>query len=352
MNVLGIISYKVFPAQMGGQKGIADFYQYLSEEANITLAVSLKNEAADFLFVQTEPFLFDHWLGFLNIIYLNRLINLIRKNNIDVIIIEHSYFGWLGYLLKCFTRKPFVIHSHNIESHRFLITQKKWWRLYEVYERWVHQKANHNFFKCEEDLQYALDEWKLNINQCNVIPYGTNLSSPPDEEEKKSCRDKIIKKFSLNEHYTLFYFNGTMDYAPNVNAVNIILQQLIPYLREQIFPFYIILSGNRMSNKLTEYIKNYSEIVNAGFVNDVSMYFKGTDAFINPTSLATGIKTKLVEALANDAIVISTESGARGITKKIAGNKLILVADKNDKAFAAEKFKRTDLSKILGVGGL
>ena len=339
MNVLGIISYKVFPAHMGGQKDIANFYRHLSEEANITLAVSSDNEAADFLSVQTHSFLFNHWFGFLNFIYLKRLINLIKTNKIDIIIIEHSYFGWLGYLLKVFTGKLFVIHSHNIESHRFLITGKKWWRMYEWYEKWIHQKADHNFFKCEEDLQYAIDEWNLNSNKCTVIPYGTDLSESPGKEEKKLCRNKIVQEFSLKDHYTLFYFNGTLNYAPNTDAINSIMHQLIPFLREQNFSFYIILSGNRMATELTARIKKYPEIINAGFVDDVSIYLKGVDVFINPTSIATGIKTKLVEALANDTTVISTETGARGIDKKITGNKLILIADGNDKTFALEMIK-------------
>jgi len=32
MTVMGIVSYKVFPAAMGGQKGVAKFYEYLSAE--------------------------------------------------------------------------------------------------------------------------------------------------------------------------------------------------------------------------------------------------------------------------------------------------------------------------------
>ena len=74
-------------------------------------------------------------------------------------------------------------------------------------------------------------------------------------------------------------------------------------------------------------------------MDDVSIYLKGVDVFINPTSIATGIKTKLVEALANDTTVISTETGARGIDKKITGDKLILIADGNDKIFALEMIK-------------
>ena len=39
-NVLGIISFKVFPALMGGQKYIVDYYRELSKQTNVVLAVS------------------------------------------------------------------------------------------------------------------------------------------------------------------------------------------------------------------------------------------------------------------------------------------------------------------------
>ena len=43
-SVLGIISYKVFPAQMGGQKCVAEFYAHLSKLTQVTLVASKENE--------------------------------------------------------------------------------------------------------------------------------------------------------------------------------------------------------------------------------------------------------------------------------------------------------------------
>ena len=112
--VLGIISYQVFPAYMGGQKCVEGFYKQLAVHTKLFLAVSKQNSTDSIANVQTANFLFDHWKGPLNIIYLWKLIRLIRKQKVDVIIIEHSYFGWLGLLLRFLTQKKLVIRSHNI----------------------------------------------------------------------------------------------------------------------------------------------------------------------------------------------------------------------------------------------
>jgi hypothetical protein len=48
---------------------------------------------------------------------------------------------------------------------------------------------------------------------------------------------------------------------------------------------------------------------------------------INPMQTGGGIKTKVIEALANNIKVVSTENGANGIYKDKIGEQLQIVAD-------------------------
>lgn len=68
--VLGIVSYAVFPARMGGQKCVQGFYEQLAKETKLILAVAKNNQTNTIPGAQVENFLFDHWKGALNIIYL------------------------------------------------------------------------------------------------------------------------------------------------------------------------------------------------------------------------------------------------------------------------------------------
>jgi len=81
---------------------------------------------------------------------------------------------------------------------------------------------------------------------------------------------------------------------------------------------------------------NYKEknIIYAGFVDDINLYFKGADIFINPVIDGGGIKTKVVEALGYDLSVISTQSGAIGIPEEITGGKLLVLPDNDWTEFA------------------
>ena len=83
-------------------------------------------------------------------------------------------------------------------------------------------------------------------------------------------------------------------------------------------------------------LKDYADqnIIYAGFVDDISIYFKGVDVFINPVTDGGGIKTKLVEALGYNLNVVSTMNGAIGVDEKICNGKLFVCENDDWQTFA------------------
>ena len=71
----------------------------------------------------------------------------------------------------------------------------------------------------------------------------------------------------------------------------------------------------------------YPALIYKGFVDDINLYLDGADCFINPVTLGSGIKIKLVDALSHNQSCISTKSGAKGISQEITGQKLVLIDD-------------------------
>ena len=331
--VLGIVSYSVFPARMGGQKCVQGFYEQLAKEAKLFLAVAKKNQTDTIPNAQVENFLFDHWNGPLNILYVFRLIKLIRKQKVNVVVIEHSYFGWLGLLLRWFTGTPFIIRSHNIEAHRFRDMQRIFWKTYHSYEKFIHQKANHNFFITEEDLNYAIHNWHLNPDNCTVITYGVKPEADLDTS-RPVLRRRIMDYFKIPNNTLLFLFNGTLNYTPNIDALHIIVHELLPRLREKKLSFRIFICGSNLSEQWELVLKEQPEIIYCGFVDDINVFMIGTDCSINPVTLGGGIKTKLVEALACHQTVITTATGVKGLPPSITGDKVKAVPDYDWSLFA------------------
>ncbi len=333
-TVLGIISFKTFPAQMGGQKYVADYYTELSKYTKVVLAVSNDNEVDRYAPFTVYPFLYNNWLAFLNLLYIFKLCSIIRKEKINIIIIDHSYFGWLGFLLRLFTRKKLVIKSANIEALRFKDMRRTGWQLYLKYEGWVHRTANINFFITDEEREFAIKQWNLVPAVCNTLAYGSKTLSPASNDENNRCRQLLISDNNLNINTVLFLFNGTLDYIPNSDALYIIIQELLKRLENSIIPFKIFICGNQISDEWKNVINNKEQIIFKGFVHDINLYYKGVDCFICPVTLGTGIKTKLVEAIAHGKKVIACKKSGEGFNQEELGDQLQLVENYNWTAFA------------------
>lgn len=334
LSVLGIVSYKVFPAQMGGQKCVAEWYAHLSRLAKVTLVVSTDNNPGANSAYTILPFLYNHWWGFLNLRYLYRLNRLVKEQAIDTIIIEHSYFGWLGILLRLITKKPFVIRSHNIEAHRLRDLQRNGWWLYEWYEKKVHQQADHSFFITDEDRAWAVKHWRLAERKCTVITHGTDIRQPLSIDEKNSAREQLLATHTLPPATRLFLFNGSLNYLPNIDALRIIINELLPALQSMPFEFRLFICGKGLSAQWEAVLRSHPGIIYLGLVEDMELYHNGTDCFINPITLGGGIKIKLIEALAHNQTAISTRSGAQGIAPNLVEDKLVIVEDYEWAAFA------------------
>lgn len=325
-RLLVIVSYRIFPAHMGGQKGIAKFYHYLQQHHAIHMVVSRNNKPEQLPFAVERVLYPNNRIG-LNILQLPRLRKIIRENNIDGIIAEHSYTGWIAWLLKKMTGRPFLIHSHNIETSRFQQMNKKGWKFFGHYEKWIHQKADFSFFKTAEEQVWAQHNFQLHSSKTAVIPYGVDEFCPV-ENAKQQVRERYI----INIPH-IFYFNGTLNYLPNTEAVEHLLHSINPLLQQTTLAYTILISGKWLNSALEEKIAAAKNIKYIGFVDDATLLYQSATLFLNPVMNDAGIKTKVVEALANHCTVISTESGATGIPNRICDGKLRTAQDGNWKAF-------------------
>lgn len=336
LKALGLVSYKFLPPKMGGQKGIAFFYDYLSKHINITCVTTCANDISAVSNYNVLNILSNSGLRYINVFYFFTLRKIIVEKNITHLIIEHPYYGWLGLLLKWFCKVKLIVHSHNIESVRFKSTGRWWWCILWHYEKFVHQFADHNFFIHNDDRNFAITNYKLIPEKCATITYGFELQTPPPPEEKIQAKKALCKLHQVDGDNKLLLFNGTLDYKPNQDALDIILQEINPILlADKQFKYKIIICGRGLPSTYDD-LKNYAtqNILYAGFVDDINIYFKGADIFINPVTDGGGIKTKVVEALGYDLSVVSTYSGATGIPVEITGGKMKLTMDKDWNEFA------------------
>jgi glycosyltransferase involved in cell wall biosynthesis len=223
------------------------------------------------------PILSASKFRYINLFFFFKLRNIIMQQKATHLICEHPYMGWLGILAKYFCKTPMVIHSHNIEALRFKSTGKWWWKCLWYYERLMHRSADVNFFITDEDRLFAIQHFRLDANKCHTITYGFDFNAVPTASERLDAKLLLQTQHHIPANHSILLFNGTLDYGPNLDALNTILNDINPiFLENPSFKYSIVICGKGLpdSYQQLESYKN-KHIVYAGFVDDISVYFKG-----------------------------------------------------------------------------
>jgi polysaccharide biosynthesis protein PslH len=321
--VISIVSYTFLPARTGGQKSIALFNKYFSRHVRFTCISTRNNDPAHANGYELLPLLSGSPLRYINILLLFRIRSVIKERQATHLLLEHPYYGWLGILLKWITGVKLVVHSHNIESLRWKTLGKWWWPIIRQYEKWTHRKADYNFFITKEDRAFAIEQYGLLAQRCSTITYGIEQNAPPGPQELMKAREFLRMRHAIPASNTILLFNGAFGYAPNLDGLQKIVSIINPALQQlDQFPYTIVICGKDIPDAFRQ--QPIPNMVFAGFVDDVSIYFMGADVFINPVTDGGGIKTKLVDALGYNLNSVSTSNGAIGIDPAICNGKLII----------------------------
>lgn len=334
IKILTIIPYKILPAQLGGEKGIAIFNEYLAREVELTGVTTQNNNPALAKGYRLLNILSDNKSRYGNIFLVGKIKKLIRQLKITHFITEHPYYGWLAAMVSTGTGVKWVVHSHNIEYMRSKSIGRWWWKALKQYEGWVYRNADRVFFISEDDMNYAVQHLCVNRNKSLVVTYGIEFSKIPDD--LKMCREKIDRLYNIGPDEKILLFNGALYHSTNYDALKIILEEINPLLLSKPdFKYKIIVCGKGLPDFFNE-LKDYAgeNVIYAGFVDDIYLYFKSADIFLNPILSGGGVKTKAIEAIAMNCTVISTELGAMGIKAGVCGDKLHTVKEGEWTAFS------------------
>ncbi len=332
-KVLAIAPYPYLPFFSGGQKLIAQFYHWLGKKTELTVVSVPSNDSSLATNYRLIPLLKPGFSRYYDRSLVNKLSELIEKEKFDTIIWEHPYFGWLMKKIKKRTGIFSIIHTHNIEYQRFKTTGRWWWPILKAYEKKAFRNADRLFFITPDDKQFAVGSWQIDPEKCVDLPFGIEIDQYPSD--RSSCKEEIQKRFGLGPETRLLLFTGLLNYKPNLDALKIILGDINPLLLLNAgFDYRIIICGKGLPEEMNE-LKAYEKIIYAGFIKEIETYYKAADIFLNPVLSGGGIKTKMVEAIAYGATVVSTATGATGIERSVCGEKLVIVKDNDWNEFVS-----------------
>jgi len=171
----------------------------------------------------------------------------------------------------------------------------------------VYRKFNYCTVVTYKDKK-EIDEFLSNLV---VIPNGVDINYFRPREQRSKDDLSII-------------YTGDMSGRKNIETVMYFYEQIFPKIKSEKpnVKFYVV-GGNPPSS--IKALKEEKNIFVTGFVEDIRKYLALSDIFICPMISGTGIKNKVLEAMAMGKPVVSTRIGALGIEAE--HKREILIAD-------------------------
>ncbi len=107
-------------------------------------------------------------------------------------------------------------------------------------------------------------------------------------------------------------FVGNYSYRPNLTAAIALINEILPRVRSEVPEADAVLVGPEPPVELVSLGADRVEVT--GYVSDIRPYLARAGCFVAPLMLGSGIKNKILEAMAMSVPVVSTPLGCEGIS--------------------------------------
>jgi glycosyltransferase involved in cell wall biosynthesis len=251
-----------------------------------------------------------------------KLINILAAESYDIVQLEGLYVSPYLDTIRKYSKAKVVLRSHNVE---FVI----WERLASSTKNPL--KKIYLKFLAKRLKRYEIS--LLNSFDAIVPITETDLES----FKKLACRIPIkaaplgvdINEYShdekQNSEFSIFHL-GSMDWMPNLEAVDWFLKNVYKKLTDQVHDIKIYLAGKDMPER----IKNMAgkNLIVMDRISDSKKFMADKSVMIVPLLSGGGMRVKIIEGMASAKPIVSTAIGAEGI--HFTDNKNILIADSPD----------------------
>ena len=126
-------------------------------------------------------------------------------------------------------------------------------------------------------------------------------------------------------------FTGSMDYFPNVDAVQFFYREVLPYVRSELPRVNFVIAGRNPPRSITRLASDPAVRV-TGAVTDIRPYLRAASAAVAPMRIARGVQNKILEALAMGVPMVTTAAAASALPDELAS---LLVVEDDPRWFAS-----------------
>ena len=182
----------------------------------------------------------------------------------------------------------------------------------------------------------ALRSMDPSLDNVRTVPIGVDAEYFQPVERKTSSR--IVLSI------------GTMYWPPNVDSMLYFDREILPIIRKRFPDCTLTIAGQRPAPAI-QALSSDPAVKVTGYVEDVREIARDCGAFIVPLRSGSGVRVKMLNALAMGLPVVSTSIGAEGLEVK-HGEHLLIADTPQEFAEAVSKlFANSELACRLGRNG-
>lgn len=274
----------------------------------------------------------------------SKLIQVLRHDSYDIVQLESIYVIPYISVIRKYSKAKIVIRLHNIE-HQI------WERLYEneknLIRKLIYYVNSCQLQRVERQILHCVDGYMpvstLDHDYfCTMVPHKKGFVVP-------FCVD--LRNYEVEGDYipsdepTLFHL-GSMNWLPNVEGVEWFLDEIWPSIHNKYPSLIFKVAGFGIPDRIAKRDDPNVQIV--GAVEVANQFMLAHDIMIVPLLSGSGVRVKIVEAMALGKVVISTTIGADGLS--VENGKHLFIADTLEEFLAAMDTCITtpDICSIIG----
>ena len=249
-----------------------------------------------------------------------KITDVLKRDTYDIIQLETLQMATYLDIIHRYSKAPVVLRAHNIEH-------KIWQRIAEncpnPFKRLYINHLYRSLKRFEIGILNKMDGivaiTPVDARNFDRLSHSTNIISIPFGINLDTLPENIVQP----DEASLFHI-GTMNWYPNEESIKWMITQVWPQVSQRLPEIELHLAGRYMP----DWLKNLSvpRIIVDGEVPDVWEYMQRFSIMVVPLFSGSGIRIKIVEAMAAGKAIITTAIGAEGINYE-NGQHLIIAKD-------------------------
>lgn len=262
---------------------------------------------------------------FVSIDFEQKLIKELIQTDYDIVQLEYLFLCKYISAIRKYSKAKIILRPQNVE---YVIWERYLKGIKNPLKRIYLKTAIKRLKRFEQSVIKTIDGIIAISKQDGELFQSFNLESVPITSIPMGYEIVGLRSPKKQDAFETLdaYHLASMDWLPNKEAVDWLLNHVYPLLKNKLVTNKIYLAGRNMPAKFFKYGNH--ELVIDGEINSPIEFQMDKSIMLVPLLSGSGIRAKIIEAMALGKAIISTSIGAQGIN--YTNNENIVIADSPD----------------------